>query len=1650
MEHSTTRHSLQKAKRTVWRFTALLLILCFVMPYIAPALPASAANEGISKSSGGVSVASQEGKACENTYLLRVSTGVNGGADVSYFAVHYKDKGGVSRVEFVSPNSHPKESTYELAMSVSGLEKRLSNVENYTGYTVDIDNLMSSNMLMPNSTDEILFTPHYTVDSITSVDVHEHYSSTYKKGWTCKGISIYKVETLYGLQMIGYYSTSLFIDFSGKAIYSFNKTVDLNLSGNDKVFCFAPSGGDYQFVSGNNEAYSTHDSDEYLFEIDIADFYKAGIEKMMIECPFRDMILIKEVLMLDITYEDVGGVSYSAKLPVLSSAAAWSTENGYAEYDKALCPWKVLQQGEQLVFSGKLPAFKKMTSCKLSYTLDVPELAGIKNTVSGRLSPDLENWTKDKLEKDTLSISSFKLYKNVDQLEYTGDGETDLFYTINGIPIAYVMAEGNSGITLSYDSPKTLSVKENDTGADLSPDYKGRYVVVIKTDTPKDAGTTSEVKIKFTYQSTSGVTKTTKTYSLITAPEDFYGYWPYYDNVFYDDGSAFPDYHRYYGLRPGGEIMFFMDVDDVSQFKSFDISMNSTYADDWQMKSLIIYDPEWIGHRVLELHERGEGAGTGKVTSNWIITRDFDKSTIMCSYGASDKEKPGEEPIYVNGGDEETANRKGEFEESSENKESDVETDLDWNKLKHSMTYKESMQDLGFNRVRGTYEVEVQVAGNDSANEKDGDTGSKNLFYFQLTFQGGNSGYVLANQQLTADGFRAGEKESFTIYTNQDLGDLTAIRILPDDSDTNESTDIFDKLNIKSITVTKKSSAVASTSWFFDNVGWIKIDYRDDAPKNTASGLQGRNASDLVREFTVSGKGVSSNLMVSITTDPYNVAAEDTYSGEAFDSQFEGTVTATVTYINKDGEQKKNFDVVQKMYEYNGQQPRYETREGKSLGKMTGESGGEVVCAVSNREYMFREGHTDRFFISLTDVTSIKKIELFARDVYGTTWNIKEVKVWQLLENGTLRLNCVDEFQRHTDNQMKLITKSDQNTYAVILPPNQDEGNQVITFEDNTIVTKESEEGWSSTITRKPENRNDSLNVYVYMAENAQSPVKVSNGQTTKVYDLRAELTYESSDHDGPMRMTVNGLNYDTTDRVFYATGITAYGFTTLNKTNLVVPSLDKVSALVDHMIVQHVRSGVVIGYYYMDYHTPGTGNPINVFSSTGEQFPSSKHSISTEQQIVTMLFGKDTVASGLVAEASDVAISIRYTLKGDPLGKEYSSPYVFLTDVKTKDADGQEIMKYAAVKPGLLVQVPFAIPNLKEITGITVAGTGSVNASVDGMTVGCYPIQGDTSTPTKWYNFAAAAKLTATPVLMSVTDVNVAPVEITVTTAESTDVVSSSTADPIRMTIGYVSQDGRQTRTMAIDDVRAYMTDGKLEAGKTATFSFLMKNCSEIRYVVIEPHSKEPYSQAAWGIENLKVRTIVDGKEQLAERKLSDPIIREGDPRTINLCNISISTKTSFYNSKVEKSSTINSDSQGKSAVLVYSGDQVTIKPTVNGSLAGYGYTVSAVKAVGDAVSEVDCFTKNGSQIVFDSPRNTTGGIEVYRVIITSDENPAVQAVVEISVEAENTMLTTTEPTTASTEPTPTEETSPETTETVASGSETEVTEPTTTSVTE
>ena len=174
------------------------------------------------------------------------------------------------------------------------------------------------------------------------------------------------------------------------------------------------------------------------------------------------------------------------------------------------------------------------------------------------------------------------------------------------------------------------------------------------------------------------------------------------------------------------------------------------------------------------------------------------------------------------------------------------------------------------------------------------------------------SRYVLANQQLSGDGFRPGS-QSFKIRLNQNLGDVVAINIIPDNI-VNENFDPTDKLNIESIDVSKDSLGGLACTWCFKNIGWIDFPYTDSGAKKTTTGAQGHTASQLAKNFLVSTKQYSVNLQFVITVG--NIRGDIT--------DFNGSLKGCLNYIDINGvERKQEFDIVEAIYQYDGVNTKY-------------------------------------------------------------------------------------------------------------------------------------------------------------------------------------------------------------------------------------------------------------------------------------------------------------------------------------------------------------------------------------------------------------------------------------------------------------------------------------------------------------------------------------------------------------------------------------------------------------------------------------------------------------------------------------------------------------------------------------------------------
>lgn len=1571
---------------------SLLLCLCILLPY------------------GFTSVqADDEGRPMENTYLLRLNTGVNPGTNIRYIAVRYLDTDDISRTELIFPHNGALEATGLLAKSVDSPQERLSLVENAVGYRT----IPSSNTdgLQANSLDEYLIQPYFRLKSLIGIDVYQQYSPG-MKSWVCTGLKFYQVDTLYGLGMAGYYSDSTFVDFSGKLLWSGSGTMDFTISGTDRIYSLSTEtdAGSYTLKNQNAAAYSTHEPVEYLFEIQIADVYGAGTEGFATpvgdNSPTVQQMNVLEFLCLKIEYLDRSGAVRTVNLPVVTSALAWAIENRKISIHDRLIG--LGQQGDSLLFGGRLPGFVSLQGCALLYYETAGEEAGVMP------SADEVTWDGDTyaidgyrqcyrhMKNDTLSLTGLKIYRFTGAtysdaraaasaaVRYSGC-DYDMRFTVSAKPSLYYASSSVNGETLSFDiTPRSFTMLPYSEDSAVSPadGMNGRYIVSLELDEIDAAATSGDVTAVFTYLTTDGTSRKTRPVLLSDAVKEFYGYWP----------GTNGEYAYQYAAAPGGTLYLALDIADLGQFTGVSFAMSAQENDDIQIRNITIYKPQWIHGRtaVWEKH-----AAFGNSTDR-VFSRDFDTSMIMRTYGNLDK---GEAPIYINGNTEETRVSEVIFDPSGASGTVSGGTEPNWNDLRYSMTYKEAKQTFGFTRSRVSYEVEVKVAGNDSATAGNGDCGSDNLFYFQLIFENGTSGYVLANQQLTADGFRAGQSETFTIQTNQDYGEVSAIRVLPDDSGDAQNSDIFDKLNVDYISVTKKTAGCSAKTWIAGDVGWIEIDYRDSSAKNSLRGQMGRTTEQIARDYVITEKGYSTNVLFTLSTGTYSseMGQNGTYAEDAGSyPQLEGCMTAVIDYYDSNQTiRHKTVDLIDAMYQYNGKQAAY-----SELAAYTDDNGGKSSCALTDPNWMLRGNSTDRFFVTLHDVQELKSIELQIRGNVSTTWQVNSINAFLVKDEGALRLNAKNEYQRHYPASLEPITEITEENVRLKVTGDGTVQSKVFNFSRNTIQIQETESEWVSFISREPTNENDTLNIFVH-------PYEDDSGQSMGDYELYADLQYHDK-LDRILEMQVRPLEKSVEDGLFYEMNLSVPAMDNLYHMSLTVNSPSTLPVCMDYAIVQHMRSGVVIDTYYLDYHRLD-GQGIVLTASPTE----STAALQQEEQLVRLFFGGDTVSSVLRAEKNDILVALRYTSTNDVSGKEYNSAFVYLTDLL--DENGRSV--YDEVAPGMVAELSFHEPFVREITGLTLASAGSVSAVVASAVVDRLLVSGSEPKLIDRKSFAAPEVLSKTPRTVAATQTNVMPVELRLKTAASQPSMDSGTSGSIRMTISYTNQSGNQIRTVYFEDILPYLVDGSFRAEDTAVLQFFLTDVSSIRTITLEPYSDNARVNATWGLDTLTLHLDHGGSMETVERKLGGTMLIEGKPKQINLSNIVVSATASYYNSKVQEHNAIVCDVNSSAKALLYSGDTATIRVSVQGSLPGYGYGVSAALVRDEAETAVTCYTHVASDTIeFHPPENHSGTDDVYRIYITSEESPDSQVVIEIHVESE---------------PTPTPSAAPERTEETPEGSD-------------
>jgi len=1503
----------------------------------------------------------------ENLYVLTVATGIKAGDCVHYFAVRYTDNNGANRTKYIFPHQDAFQTSYKYMNEKGGENaagRKRHEILNSLGYS--IGEPTEPTALAPWSVDEYLFKAPHGLATINCVEVFVTSGS-----WNVQGVTVSKVETVAGYGEYGFYSGKYFFGLGKQKLAEFTKkkanTITISAK-SDSLIELCGDNSSYFDIDPLKEEEPTGNNpfdDLYSIRIDFADNQDAGIESYL-RTSANDLDPasgnIVEDLAIQLEYKDKNGWTRNVVMPVVLSAIGQYVESGDEVRTYGLC-----QRGETIAFTACLPEISTIvntqlyvgtgatsiikSSCGIDYAS--PEAAQAKQAMA------------DSLANDSVAIAGVSIYDGTCRLSNIGDGVDSKtgnsykavstaysFYAPQ--PSVYYTTTNDNGLRISSGSSEKLSMKSYSSENPLiGITNKKNFLVRLHTDTMDHAATTGEIFVKIKYKTSSGSERSTGQFNVKSQVQSYMGYWP-------STSTPKSDFAYYYGVRPDGTIEFPIELTDVTAITNIEVSLGNG-EDDWQMLGLsVAYVPE-IGPRRVYL----QPTSAQKESSAFRMVRTSEKADIPpFPLGLKRHFDPGEGDSW----DVDTGQSTG-IEE------------LDYSSMRYSMTYEQTQQNLGFVNSKKTYDITVDVADDSDTSNTNGDSGSSNQFYFQLQFKNGNSAVVLANQQLSSDGFRAGCKENFSISVNRDYGALTAVRVIPED--VTEESEIFDKLNIDQIVVTEQSNGGAAMQYIVDSVGWIGIDYHDSAEDNSIKGREGRMMSDMsINKYNVSYQRRVVNLLCEVMTLPWEI--EDYL-------QVEGSISSDITYIDTDGQpQTISFDVISRMAQYMNKTPISYDPPGNA--DATTLSYYKNMTTVSDPEWMLRPNHTDRFILpAIPNLQTFKSMTFYAtsRNNKPAQWVIGDIAISQIIEDGPVMLTSDNEYYRDLTTQPLCRMASDKEKVSMLLPAGEMQ-TMTVEFTENQLVWSE-EESWVSPVTRLPESTEDTLNIYVYPSEHSRQ-IEGNNVDFAVQYAMPFTNPQQSK---GALRPIESGK--DTACLV--ATGVRASGMATLNSLTLrcMNPSM-----AFDRAIVQQVREGVIVSTYYINFNNSSgilgvTAKPSNIASASEPR-----------EQIMYISLGTDTAVTTLFAEQNDIAVSFKYRTSLDLGATEYYSPYVYLTDVGI-----------GKIYPGLMLEVPFNIPYVTDITGYRIVSFGGVQATVEGVLftnssysskttdevtketitndltrLGVYSsaeiTEGNILVPVTVGNTIIEKRVTA-PSMTTAGAIN--PLDITFTTAEALATGESGTNAPVRTVFNYIDQAGA-ARSRVVADIRQYMqrAERSFMTGTDARIRLFLPECMELLSIDIQPYDDS--GTANWTISS------ISGSLALGEKLFNRMVNQQFTQVASGSIYIKEIALTTYYSLNGNASQLVTNHQAG---LGVNSGERLNVSVVV---ADGSGFTVKIYWKVNDELTEITGsllkdLTATGFYLFAPETNATTP--QTYIIEIASKANPSVKDVINMNVNPKN-----------------------------------------------
>lgn len=1448
-------------------------------------------------------------QALSQYVVLSVATGVNPGTDVVYFGIVYEDRDGITRTDFIFPNMGGLTDSLNLAKSLAGNDNpaTVKSAVMKNNYGITISDFSSLKPLQANSVDDYLFKPTYDMIKFVGFDVYMEKNDS-KSKWTCNGISLYTADKVAGVEMMGYYSNSYFINFEGVLLGTANvgsvdaqeKSVVAN--------CRANKTDERQLTMHSREDNIVHEmAKPYGIKIDLASVAGGGMDGFIQGAESNNPISstngigsYQEALMMSIDYIDMGGIYRSYSVPVMMSELCYLNMQGLGS--KSI--YGLGQADDSLAFPMIMPGLGVETrpKFKLYYSSDLAiEKCGLKY--------DSSRTMKTVPEDDKIGIAAMQIYKTMPQLA-VDDAAMRLNVTTVGNPIWYYTSNSIEGTTIKFETGNRgirgldlgNILDEYDSGANLSPKSSGNmYLIEMTIDEDDLSAIDGELIVDIGYVNNRGKKITYKGINVADAVEEFYGYWV----------STGKDGAYQICSVPNGVLRFMVSIDNVRKFTDMRLSIpedNPEKLIPAQFKEIKIYG----------VMVDGEGKTAYSFANTSRTTKHGDKTRWELKRTPKVNTTP-----YVNYTDRCYVDNKTpvniEFGVTANQVQEN--TDVDWTKYREGMTYNDTKQNMGYANIRTTYVVDVKVA-NDEAGITN-DSGSTNQFYFQLLFENGKkTAYVLANQQLASDSFRSGQIETFKIYSNYEYGDIAAVRIIPDDQQ--DGSNEYDKLNIDTISISKESLTGISRTWRVSNVGWIGIDYNDSGATGSIIGRDGRNEGEMARTYQITDLGYSVNVLVEVDVKDYSYESvvssvkesqtvitgdgrmvstnsSKMISGSQNSPQVTGKLNYTLKYKDENGQvQRKNGDAYSGMYNYLGINPGTENSNGVPI----------------NQDYMMKANSVNRFIVTLDGPKSMQSLELkFTGDGKTTSHlNIKSVRIYRIVNGTGNKYISNNSIVRDYDTTL-LVERDYEDPASVLISTYNTDNPEPISLlvefaasDYNNISVDESLGTWNSVVGAEPTSKDDTLNVHVHMVtqDECAGNTVVANPE---MYDLEAIINYDyCGSVGGTRRGQQNVRSSQRIDSDFYFKGVEVYGMTSFS--TFAIRPVDKngkaitdknYNMLPGYAIVERVRAGVIIDTWYLTFGdvdisaSKGSGKAnsagtVGVFVSdtTGRAFAP------TSTQRIMLCFGEDTKADELKrdeAEAvyTDVGVSIMFTSKLDPKteGKTtYYSPYTFLSTKQIK-----------SLKPHQLVTVNFDQKNVDQILGIRVFKQGKFTATLESATVMALD-------RTEEQNVQYIASAEIVPGMNADFDIPTAPYELltdeefkrsyvtlqlTTASVAGGDESDPGCTDPISLTMKWANENQSEKRR-EITDLKSYVQSGDFKAGKTATITFAVADFKQMHTLELKPINADT-GAATWKLEKINLDVYPDVNNDTYSREVLPQkwIMQSGGGEKINFANISV-----------------------------------------------------------------------------------------------------------------------------------------------------------------